>query len=138
MCVLYGFACGPYSDSDVAGPGVSLEDVFNRRQLNEDGSSSNKFLINEELVAMLDSYVAVSLSAKIAHAEQFKPHYRKQVEIYKAFNGTSGRESWRPQLLAVLQNWLAKFPHAVSKMKSRISTGGSSDQKGPQLSPDDL
>jgi hypothetical protein len=72
------FACGPYSDSDVAGPGV-----------------------NEELVAMLDYYVAVSLSAEVAHAEQFKPYIRMQVLIYKAFNGTSGRESWRPQLLAV-------------------------------------
>ena len=58
--------------------------------------------------------------------------------IYKAFNGTSGRESWRPQLVAVLQDWLTKFPQAVSKRKSRISTGSTVHQKDPELLPEYL
>jgi hypothetical protein len=46
-----------------------LAEVFARKQLNEDGSPSDRYLINEEFVAMLDYYVAASLSAKVADAD---------------------------------------------------------------------
>ena len=41
-----------------------MQAVFDRKQIREDGSASNKFLINMEFIAMFDYYVVTSLSAK--------------------------------------------------------------------------
>ena len=101
-----------------------MDDAFSRKQINADGSLSTEFIINAEFVAMLDYYVATSLSAKGPDAERFRPYYRKQVGIYKSFDGkTEGRGDWRPQLLAILKGWQTLFPAVVRKKKSRLSGG---------------
>ena len=47
----------------LSGPGVSLQVVFDHKQIRENGSL-DEFLINEEFIVILDYYVATGLSAR--------------------------------------------------------------------------
>ena len=60
--------------------------THSRKQIREDGSASNKFLINEEFINMLDYYVVTSLSAK-SETESFRSFYCERVAMYKALDG---------------------------------------------------
>ncbi len=116
-----------------------MAEVFARKQLNEDGSPSDRYLINEEFVAMLDYYVAASLSAKVADADAMVTFYLERVALYKAFDGKGDRRDWRPLLLEQLTKWLTSFPECASRKRSRLSSG-SSDPCQPEIvvSADDL
>ena len=46
-----------------------------RKQIRENGSTSDEFLINEEFITMLDYYVMTSLSTKSSEAESFRTFY---------------------------------------------------------------
>ena len=108
-----------------------MDDIFSCKQIREDGSRSNEFLINEEFVAMLDFYIAASLSARTGDAEKLRPFYADRVELYKGFDGSSTkRPDWRPQLLRVLQDWQAKFPMVARKKKASLSVLSGVDSPG--------
>ena len=98
---------------------------MNRKQLNEDGSSGDEFLINEAFVAMLDFYVATSLSVLASDAEALRPFYDERVVIYQALDGNEGRKCWRKELRDQLAEWLQDFPECASKKKGRLSVGPS-------------
>ena len=49
--------------------------THSRKQIREDGSASDEFLINEEFITRLDYYVVTSLSAKSSEAESFRTFY---------------------------------------------------------------
>ena len=106
-----------------------------------DGSPSDEYIINAEFVAMLDYHVATSLSAKTSGAERFRPYYRQHVGIYKAFDGkTACRAVWRPQLLAVLKDWQARFSGVARKKKNRLSGrfAATAVSEDPGVTQDDL
>ena len=116
-----------------------MADVFARKQLNEDGPPSDRHLINEEFVAMLDYYVAASLSAKVADADAMVPFCLERVALYKALDGKDGRRDWRPVLLEQLTSWLTGFPECASRKRSRISSGSSDPCQHEMIVPaDDL
>lgn len=98
-----------------------MEDIMNQKQLNEDGSPSDQFLINEEFIAMLDYYVATSLSGRLPKTAVFQHFYKERVRLYKAFDGAEGKRNWRPLLLEQLNDWPTRFPDSVSKRRSRLS-----------------
>ena len=110
-----------------------------RKQLKEDGTTSDEFLITEEFIAMLDFYVASSLSGKLSDAVELRPFYEQRVAVYKALNGQNGVRDWRPLLLEQLQQWLSSFPESVNKRKNRLSVSSSATQRStPAVSADDL
>lgn len=112
---------------------------MNRKQLNEDGTPSDEFLINEEFIAMLDYYIAASLSGRLADAVALRPFYTTRVALYKAFNGKDGARDWRSLLLAQLQDWLSKFLDSTNKRKNRLSRGVYSTQlNAPALDVDEM
>ena len=65
-----------------------MEYVFYRKQLtgNEDGMSSDRLLINEEFIAILDYYIGTTPSAKSTDAEAQRPYYLERVVLYKALD----------------------------------------------------
>jgi hypothetical protein len=120
-----------------------LQDLFSRKQINTDGLHwhSNEFLINAEFVAILDYYVAVSLSAKSSDAEWFRPYYRLRVKIDKSFDGTKEKHpDWRPQLQAVLKAWQKKFPAVIRKKRPQLSASAAdhAEAGGADATEDDL
>ena len=52
-----------------AGPRVTLRDQFDHKVLNDDGTPSELFVINEQFIATLDYLVASSLWASITDGE---------------------------------------------------------------------
>ena len=112
---------------------------MNRKQLNEDGTPSDEFLINEEFIAMLDYYIAASLSGRLVDAVALRPFYTTRVALYKAFNGKDGARDWRSLLLAQLQAWLTAFPDSRNKRRNRFSVGASPTQRSEVvIDQDDL
>ena len=89
--------------------------THSRKQNSEDGSAGNKFLINEEFIAMLDYCVVTSLSAKSSEGQPFRIFYCERVEMCKALDGHQDRRNWRPALLEVLDGWL--------RLKARLRAG---------------
>ena len=74
---------------------------MNRKQLNEDGTPSDEFLINEEFIAMLDYYIAASLSGRLADAVALRPRglLCTRPSMEKMARGTGGRcflNSYKP------------------------------------------
>ena len=82
-----------------------MEDVFHGKQLNEDGTSSDRLLINEEFTAMLDYYIAKTLSAKSTDAEAQRPYQLdiERVTLYKDLDRQDGTRNWRTPLFNLLQ-----------------------------------
>jgi hypothetical protein len=75
------------------------------------------FNINEEFMAMLTSISA--------HVDQFRGQhdwYIQRVAIYRHFDGTDNKRSWRIDLIKCLSDWLARFPNS-GKLSNRSSTG---------------
>ena len=99
----------------VAGPRVSLEQQFQRKVLNTDGSESGEFVINEEFIASLDYLVACSPWAGIQDCREQANYFRQRVAFYKHFDGRNGKRDWRADLLEVLHAWQMRFPDVVHK-----------------------
>ena len=66
-----------------AGPQVTLRDQFDRKVLNDDGTPSERFVINKEFIATLDYLVAASLWASITEARDQAQYYLQRVNYYK-------------------------------------------------------
>ena len=99
---------------------MSVVQQLHRKKPNPDGSPSEHFLINEEFVAMFDWLVASCLSAGIADSRNLDEYYRRQVQIYKHFNGNEGMRNWRDDLCAELERWLERFPAAARRANSSL------------------
>ena len=109
-----------------------------RKQISDDGSASNEFLINEEFITVLDYYVVTSLSAKSSEAEPFRTFYCKWVAMYKALDGQQDRRNWRLGLLEGLDGWLRMFSEVASKRNGRLLFGSATHAQPSAMSPDDL
>ena len=112
--------------------------THSRKQISNDGSASNEFLINEEFIAMLDYYVVTSLSAKSSEAQHFRTFHCVWLAMYKALDKKQDRRNWRPALLEVLNGWLRMFPEAASKNKGRLSFGSATHAQPSAVSQDNL
>ena len=100
---------------------------LNRKKPNPDGSPSEDFLINEEFVAMMDWLVATCLSAGVADARNLDEYYRRQVKLYKHFNGNEGKRNWRDDLCAELERWLERFPAAAKRSRTSLPDATAGD-----------
>ena len=67
--------------------------VFHCKQLYEDGTSSDRLLINEEFILLFDYSIAITLSAKSTDAEEQWPCYLERVAPYKALDRQEGLEN---------------------------------------------
>jgi hypothetical protein len=99
----------------VAGPRVSLEQQFQRKVLNTDGSESGEFVINEEIIASLDYIVACSQWAGIQDCREQANYFRHRAGFYKHYDGRDGKRDWRADLLECLHAWQMRFPDVVQK-----------------------
>ncbi len=99
---------------------MTIAQQFQRKRNNPDGTPSQNFLINEELVAMMDWLVASCLSAEVAEARGLNNFYKERVNLYKHLNGSEGRRDWRKELVAVLESWLERFPAVLRRANSSL------------------
>ena len=90
-----------------------------RKQLDANGNISDQYAINEEFYAMLDFYVAGSLSARADDVRELAEFYKERVELYKLMDGKEGRRNWREDLTKALQEFIEAFPDAAGKKRKR-------------------
>jgi hypothetical protein len=93
-----------------------------RKQLDANGNLSNEYVINEELFAMLDLYLACCFSASSDHARSMSSHYQDRVELYKLMDGLpkpglDENVHWRRDLAAALNAYVAAFPETAGKKR---------------------
>ena len=93
--------------------------THSRKQISEDGSANDEFLINEEFISMLDYYVVTSLSTKSSEVKSFRTFYCERVAVYKALNGQQDWRNWRPALLEVLDGWLSLLKSCFPRFQAR-------------------
>jgi len=99
----------------VAGPRVSLDQQFESKVLNTDGSESGEFVINEAVIASLDYLVACSPWAGIQDCREQANYFQHRAGFYKHFDGRDGKRDWRADLLECLHAWQMRFPDVVQK-----------------------
>ena len=99
----------------------SVADVFDRKQLNADGSDSSRYYINEEFIAMLDLLVYTCIYAKVEDLRAHHEWYVARIALYKHFDGKDGRRSWRAELGGCLSDWLRRFPNSVKGSQGRAN-----------------
>ena len=114
-----------------------LEDIFDSKQHNEDGSASDEFFIKRSSrpCLLLRRDMPVSEDGR---GRTLKTLYFERVAMHKAFDGKKGRREWRTALLEVLRRWLASFPECASKKRCRLSSGSCPADKPVEVPPDDL
>ena len=64
-------------------PQITLRGQFDRKVLNDDGTPSERFVINKEFIATLDYLVAASLWASITEARDKAQYYLQHVNYCK-------------------------------------------------------
>ena len=111
--------------------------THSRKQISEDGSANNEFLINEEFITMLDSYVLTSLSATSSEAESLRTLPPVNVQGPQ-------RTARETRGLHFLMCWMCgcccfqRLQATWSKNKGRLSLGSSTDAQPSAVSADDL
>jgi hypothetical protein len=121
------------SDGRDTSSGTFLDGIFSCKQIKEDGSRSEEFLINAEFVAMLYFYIAASQSEKTGCLRRLRrqPFYVDRVNLYKGFDGIRAKcQDWRPQLLIVLRGWQVNFPTVARKKNVSLSLLSGVDSQG--------
>ena len=88
---------------------------FARKQVNMDGSPSEKYVINEELMAMIDFLFASSLWTSVGDIRKMQNFYTGRVALYKNFDGTEGKRNWRVDAVTILQQFITRFPDCVTR-----------------------
>ena len=104
--------------------------------------SSDRLLINEEFIAMLNYYIATTVSAKSTDAEAQRPYYLERIALYKALDGQDGRRDWRSPLLDLLQKLLCRTTAGSQNVQARgragFHRGPTTPSCGCEVSQDDL
>ena len=100
-----------------AGPQIT----FDRKVFNDDGTPSERFVINEEFISTLDYVVFASLWASITEARDQAQYYLHRVKYYKLHDGKQGRRYWREDLYECLLDWQSRFPQLVRSRKSTVT-----------------
>jgi hypothetical protein len=102
----------------VPGPAETLDMIFARRIPNADGTQSENFVINENLLSLFHFYVVCSLDASASIRRIKKDYFKRQIAYYKAL--TAAGVDWRAQLLDLLKLWAPEFKECTKK--KRFST----------------
>ena len=115
LCGLFGIQIMYVDGFSLAGQNVSIAMQFSRKQVNQDGSLSDKYVINEEFIAMIDFLFASSLWTSVGDVRKMQSFYTERVALYKNFNGAEGRREWRAEIVSVLENFIQRFPDVVTR-----------------------
>jgi hypothetical protein len=115
MCGLFGIQIMYVDGFSLIGKNVSIAMQFSRKKVNPDGSMSDKYLINEEFIAMIDYLFASSLWTSVGDVRKMQSFYAERVALYKNFNGAEGRREWRKEIVSVLENFIHRFPDVVTR-----------------------
>ncbi len=95
----------------------SLDAIFERKLINEDGSASDVCFVNEELIAKIFFLIACSLSATAAYRKEKKHLYQGYLNVLKA--ATAAGKNWREQMRYCLKHWEPEYKDQIKK-KRRI------------------
>jgi hypothetical protein len=77
-------------------PNSSLDAIFERKLIKEDGSASNAYFVNEELMAKIFFHISCSPSATAAYSKEQKHSFLVYVNNLKAATATG--KKWREQI----------------------------------------
>ena len=91
-------------------PGQTLELIFYRKVLDENGHETDDYLLNGYTVATMDYYIACCIFASIRQCRDYYFMFKEKVALCKALDGSNGRLNWRKELLNCLTTWESKFP----------------------------
>jgi hypothetical protein len=113
----------------VPGPAETLDMIFARKIPNADGTQSENFVINENLLFLFHFYVVCSLHASVSIRRNKKDCFKRQIAYYKASTATGQRldsdhpvtgVDGRAQLLDLLKLRAPEFKECTKK--KRFST----------------
>jgi hypothetical protein len=79
-----------------------------------DGSPSNEFLMNENLLALFHFQVVYSLDASATAKRSKKANFRQHIAYYRAL--TAKGVDWRAQLQNLLEKW-AEFKELTKRKR---------------------
>ena len=87
--------------------------LFARKLPSADGTPSDDYLINENLLALFHFHVACALDASATARRGKKGYFRQQVAYYGAL--TAKGVNWREQLQNLLEKWAPEFKELTKK-----------------------
>ena len=135
-CWLYFhvFAAGQKMSWILPHSGRTLDDIFDRRVLNEDGAPSGEFMLNHRVVERWDFYVYTSIYASQVMITAKRDFFDLRASTYEKLDGKDGRPDWRALLKDKLRSYMERFPactESVFKRKrSSFGTPSSGGQEG--------
>jgi hypothetical protein len=81
----------------------SLDAMFERKLIKEDGSASDEYFVNEELMAKIFFLISCSSSATAAYHNEKKHLFQVSVNTLRA--ATAAGKKWRKQICYCLKLW---------------------------------
>jgi len=131
-CWLYFhvFAAGQKMSWILPFEGRSLDDVFNRRVLNADGTPSGEYMLNERVVARWDFYVYTSIYASQVMITAKRNFFDVRVAMYEQLDGKDGKPDWRALLKDKLKSYIERFPACTDNVFRRKRSFGSTNAGG--------
>jgi hypothetical protein len=101
-------------------PISSLDAIFERKLIKEDGSASDEYFVNEELIAKIFFLMACSISVTASYRKEKKHLYQVYLSTLKA--ATAAGKKWREQMRDCLKHW---EPQLSTRIRSRGSAASS-------------
>jgi hypothetical protein len=135
-CWLYFhvFAAGQKMSWILPQVGRTLDDIFDRRVLNYDGSRSEEFMLSHRVLARWDFYIYTSIYASQVMITAKREFFELRVATYEQLDGKDGRLDWRVLLKDKLQSYLERFPSCTeSVFKRKRSFGNPSHGHGGRI-----
>jgi len=125
-CWLYFhvFAAGQKMSWILPQVGTTLDDIFNRRVLNEDGTPSEEFMLNHRLLARWDFYIYTSIYASQVMITAKRDFYELRAAMYQRLDGKQDRLDWRAVLKDKLRSYLERFPACTDGVLKRKRSYG--------------
>ena len=95
--------------------GETFDVLFERKLPKADGSPSEMYVINRNLMALLHFYVVCAPDAGASYRRAKRPKFREYVALYKAWEEKG--IDWRGELRDLLKHWAPEFQRLFTKKR---------------------
>jgi len=114
-CWLYFhvFAAGQKMGWLIPASDWTLDQIFDRRVLDSNGSPSDKYMLSHTLVARWDFYIYTAIYASQPLITGKRDFFERQYCFYAKLDGKEGRVNWRDALKTKLKLYLERFPSCI-------------------------
>ena len=95
--------------------GESFDALFARKLPKADGSPSETYFINKNLMALFHFYVACAPNAGASYRRAMRPKFHEHLALYKAWEQKG--VDWRGELRDLLKLWAPDFQRLFTKKR---------------------